>query len=460
MKFSEIGVEIQVSRQLEEALANTSLHIKRQDRWSITATDKIFDIVVYKENQPLAIIEIKTNLSNKSVLANATEQVRSAISVTNSRYGIVTNGVNYFFYDRNYKEQDFIELNFQDIVSRIIKPEKVKVYKKDKELIVSIILQAAEKHLQENTALFEFIKSESFLKRIKFDEKNNAFVFSGDDQNISSFENQFFIEMLGPFKETHVCRYTSLKTTFDIINYISFRMNGLVGMNDKSEINYVETYLNRIEKPLNKEDEKTINDLNNRYITSCSNILRKDDLTLWRLYSEDAKGACLVFEIKSENLNNQILIQKVKYADKNGLHKELEFLKQIKDEVESATGFNFEFRKLGYWKHFFKPFDYAVEEEIRLLVIDNEKLNKINKEWVTTYTHSIFNPIIDFRLNSKSFPIHLRKIILGPKCPEQDINCVQIQEMIRSKQKEIKKKKLDANFDELEVELSKIINYR
>ena len=77
-----------------------------------------------------------------------------------------------------------------------------------------------------------------------------------------------------------------------------------------------------------------------------------------------------------------------------------------------------------------------------------------------TYTHSIFNPVIDFRINSKNFPIHLKTIVLGPKCPEQTTNFVQLEEMIRRKKKEIKEISYDSNLDNLNVELSEINHYR
>jgi hypothetical protein len=218
--------------------------------------------------------------------------------------------------------------------------------------------------------------------------------------------------------------------------------------------------LNGIEKPLTKEHYNTIRALNNRYITSCTKISRKDDLTLWRLYSDDAKGVCLIFNVNKNNLNNHILLQEVKYADENGKHKELEFLKEIKENVESNTGFKFEFRKIGYWKHFFKSHDYAIEEEVRLLIIDNDSLQKIKSNWVMTYTHSIINPIMDFMLNSSSFPIQLCEIIVGPKCPEQEINKVQLEEMIRREKREIIKNKYDSNLNNLKVKLSDIKHYR
>lgn len=466
MERYDSELELVVANRFKEALKQTSLEVRLQDRWETSLLKRRFDIVIYKGVHPLAVIEVKGIYQSKNILARATDIVRSALSITNARFGIATDNEIFYFYDRNEKDQDFFQLEFDEIIKRLINPEKVKVVKKDKEDVLNIIIEAANQHLQGNIEFLTFIKSKSFLSRIQFDQNSNTYIFSDDDGGITSFENQFFNKMFGEFKDTQICRYTGLKTIFDMLSYLSFRMSGLVGMNDKSEVNYVESYLNRdngnisIDKPLIKEHHNTIIAINNRYITSCSKIERKDDLTLWRLYSDDAKGVCLVFDVKKSNLNKHVLLQKVKYADEQGNHKELDFLKQIKVEVERLTGFKFEFRKLGYWKHFFKANDYAIEEEVRLLIIDNDTLDKLKTDWVMTFTHSIINPVIDFRINSKAFPIHLKTILLGPKCPEQETNYVQIEEMIRRKKKEIKDKGHDSNLNNLKVELSGIKHYR
>ena len=466
MERFESELEKILADRFSEALKGTNLNVRIEDQWKIGLRSAFIDLVIYKGTHPLAVIEIKRTLENKNFLARAIEQVRSAISLTNSRFGIVTDNQTFYIYDRSYKEQDFFELSFNDIVERLVKPERIKVVKKDKEDIRNIIVEAANKYLSDNQEFLNFIKSKSFLSRINFDQNSNSYIFSDDDGGISSFENQFFNKMFGEFKDRQICRYTSLKTIFEMLSYLSFRMSGLVGMNDKSEVNYVENYLNKgngflsAEKPLINEHHSTIIAINNRYITSCSRFERKDELTLWRLYADDAKGVCLVFDVKRNNLNKNVLIQKVKYADEKGNHKELDFLKEIKEEVERLTGFKFEFRKLGYWKHFFKAHDYSIEEEVRLLIIDNSSVEKLKTDWVMTYTHSILNPVIDFRINSKNFPIYLRTIILGPKCPEQITNFVQIEEMIRRKKTEIKEKAYDSNLNNLKVELSVIKHYR
>jgi len=86
-----------------------------------------------------------------------------------------------------------------------------------------------------------------------------------------------------------------------------------------------------------------------------------------------------------------------------------------------------------------------------------------------TYDDNIFNPFIDFKLNDIEFPLELREIVLGPNCPEKNLNKVQLEELIRQKRR-VKKSIKDENgddqetnvysIDKLKVEVSSINNYR
>lgn len=460
MNSRESEIENIFLERLKLHIGDKSLRIVSQDRWKTPILTRWFDVVIYKGNNPFAVFEIKSSLSNKNTLARATDQVRSSLSITNARFGIVTDNETFYIYDRNEKENDFIEVSFDEVIGKITNVKNVRINRKVKRQILSIIKESAQIHLSQNSEILDFLKDEKIISKIKFDSNRNSFYFEDRLKNIKSFENQFFNKIFGEFLETKICRYTTLDTLFSMLNYISFRMNGLVGMNDKSEVNYVDNYLNGVERPLSKMHHNTVIALNKRYITSCSKINRKDELTLWRLYADDGTGVCLVFNIKRENLNDKVLIQRVKYADQNGNHLELDFLKHIREGVEALTGFTFEFRNIGLWKHFFKPYDYAIEEEVRLLVIEDPSLNPLDSNWVKTFTHSIINPFIDFQLNNSAFPIHLSEIILGPKSPEQDSNIVQLQEMIRRKRNHIITKKLDSDLKELKVKTSKIKHYR
>lgn len=461
-------LEKEITDKFINSLRDTNLKVIAEDKWQTGSIINWFDIVIYRGNSPFAVIEIKSITKSKSIItmAIAMEQVRSAMSITNSRYGIITNGIDYYLCDRNYKKRDFVITTYEKIINALIKPRNVKIPSKNMSLVWNMIKEAAESLLSDNKEFLDFIRNKSFKESIKFDPKANVYYFSDSEADRGSFENNFFNKLIGEFKETQICRYTTLKSAFEMFNNLSFRMSGLIGMNDKSEVNYVETYLNSrnnhslIAKPLIKEDLNTISEINNRYITSCTSITMLDNLTLWRLYSDDAKGICFVFDVLKAKLNNHIILKKVKYADENGTHKELDLIKKFREEIELQTGFAFEFRNLGYWKHFFKAFDYKVENEVRLLVVDNPSLPKLRNDWVMTYTHSILNPVLDLALNSKSFPIQLRKVIIGPKCPEQETNFVQLREMIKKKNLDAITQKLDCNLKDIKIELSAIKHYR
>ncbi len=233
-----------------------------------------------------------------------------------------------------------------------------------------------------------------------------------------------------------VYRYTSLDTLFAMLNIGTYRMSGIVGMNDKSEIDYFDK-----ECPIDTSGS-SIRALNETFISSCS--FHKDDLTMWRLYGDDAKGVCLEFDIiPTDKRYDGFVLAPVSYAEKRDSHEALKLLKELSD-------LNVRFADLNKWKHFFKPYDYNVEKEIRLMFYDNGRYDNgvINRDWVKTWSHSIINPFVDFKLNSSKFPLQLKQILLGPKMPERNINRNQLEDLLLAK---------GLNID---VGVSKIDNYR
>lgn len=442
---------------------DSGLILKSSDKWETALLRREFDLVIYKGSHPLAVVEVKGSFTNKNILARATDQVRSALTITSARFGIATDGIAFYFYDREKFKDDFVAISFDDLVLKLVDLKRVNITERDKEKVAEIIISVMTRHLSARNKwnkLNDLLNNKSLISNIDFDHNANAFYFLTKDAGINSFENQFFMRMFGQFADKTICRYTTLNTIFNMLNCLSFRMTGLVGMNDRSEVNYVEAYLDGNDKPLIKQHHSSISAINNRYITSCTNIENRDDLTLWRLYADDSRGVCLVFNIVDMNLNSHVLLQKVKYADEDGKHEYLEILKEIREQVVEMTGFPFEFKNLGYWKHFFKPYEYSIEEEVRLLIIDDPSIQSIGRDWVLTYTHSIVNPIIDFQLNGSQFPLHLKEILLGPKCPERETNKVQLEELIRRKRSEIVSKSIDADLTDLKVEISAINHYR
>ena len=456
MRQFESELELRVFQLFQQHLVNSKLTIRANVKWSTPLLVREFDIVVYDEDIPLAVVEVKSDIYRKNVLARATDRVRSALTITNARYGIVTDAGTFYLYDRNKKDEDFQETSPFDIFDILYQPVDSRDFEDYKKSIIQIIQKSAKLHLADKKEFLLFI-SKLNSTAIGFDDKTRVFYFlSSADTN--RVENLFFENLLDKFADNQICRFTTLNTIFDMINYNSYRMNGLAGMNDKSEVNYVEKYFGS-DVTITEEAIKDTEERNKRFISSCTRLDKSKDLTLWRLYADDGRGVCLVFDVNHTMLDDYtIVINKVKYADSNGIHKELDFLKDVIREVENETGFPFEFQKFGYWKHFFKPFEYTDEEEVRFLVIDNDIIPKLKTDWIMTYSHSIINPYVDFRLNTPDFPIKLTKVILGPKCPESEINSVQLSEMIRSKTETASNN--DSDISKIVVEISPINHYR
>jgi hypothetical protein len=458
----QFGSDLQkdIYYQFEKTLKNfKELQLEHSDLWIESGYSRTFDIVIYKGNHARALVEIKSTL-NQNTLVQAKNSVLSGLEITNARFGIITDGVIFHLFDRNKFQSDFIEVTYSNLIEKIQFPGLVIISEELKIKIQSIFIQASAIFLNNSEALKELVMSSSFFTYLDFDNDINQFYFNDKEKGKSSFENKIFLALMGKFNERKICRYTSLESLFSTLNNISFRMNGLVAMNDISEVDYVDNYLNKFNRPFNRLHHTSVMAINKRYISSCSTLKNKDNLTMWRLYASDSSGVCLTFSINNKNLGNNTFIHKVKYADLKGKHNELEYLKMIIDQVKQLTGFAFKFRNLGYWKHFFKPKEYEIEDEVRLLVIDDANLKSIKNDWVMTNSHSIFNPVIDFRLNDRLFPLQLREIMLGPKCPEKENNKVQIEELIRRKKREIIVEKMNSNLNNLKVEISQINHYR
>ena len=391
-------------------------------RWRSAHDFVVFDIALYHEGSIYAIVEVKSNVTSNS-FENAKIQIERAIKLAHCRFGIITDGSTYHLIDTALSSWNYTKMSFDELVAKLIHPEKVP----QTEDGMSNIKEAMK-------TIFEESKIQTICNNIVYDSNQNCYTFNSLEN-----ERNFFLRILNNPNLNHkkrIYRYTSFETLFAMLNKGTYRMSGIVGMNDKSETDYFEkkSALNTI--------GSSVRDLNDSYLSSCTSL--KDYLTMWRLYGNDGKGVCLEFKILHERkrLNNFILAP-INYAETRKKHKVVESLKKLSDA-------NMRFSELYKWKHFFKPYDYNVEEEIRLIFFDNGRFDNgvIKRDWIQTLTHSIINPIIDFKLNSSGFPLQLTQIILGPKMQESKIQKSQLEDLISEKGYSIK------------VSMSSIKNYR
>lgn len=261
------------------------------------------------------------------------------------------------------------------------------------------------------------------LFNIKFKKKDVIFTYNCISLSEAK-ENEVFKALLGGYKGEYLYRYMSAASFYRILNDQKISMCSLNGMNDSTEINYADDYcnippfINIYPYPFHFGDE--VEYANYDYISSCVSQELADDLTMWRLYGDNGKGVCLKFRIGKAQ--EGFYLAPVSYAIEPETHPELQFIIDL-----SSIKFNdskFGLFRFGVWKHFFKPYEYRTEKEIRLYknLHDDEAM-----KWITTQD-GIYCPIIEFPIKRKNYqyPLILDSIILGPNVPHKKINKEQI----------------------------------
>lgn len=227
-----------------------------------------------------------------------------------------------------------------------------------------------------------------------------------------------------------VCRYTSLRSLMLMLAHKTTRLNGLAGMNDKSESLFLQEQL--------YGHQEIKDDINHSYIMSCSDSSLIDNLDMWRMYAEDGKGVCLIYDVEypipSEFTWAPVLYDYAKTTKKRSNYK-FTFLKDIV-RLFAKHNLTFQFKQFKKWQTFTKSGDYCNEQEIRLLHITKEGEEHPADRWMLTDKNSIVTPFVEYALcdmkvrTLPTLPLKLKGIVLGPKCPEKELNKQQLEAMI------------------------------
>lgn len=322
----------------------------------------------------------------------------------------------------------------------------------------NILLEVAKTHELKNKALSLFLKRIAKKVGVK---QEYSYTYKDATQKTFSYtpkdEEEFFrLFFLNGSQPKQVCRYCNFETLYQILSNKTIRLFGLNGMNDKSEYKYAyDCFFNGgdLVQPFEEQMNKT-------YILSCSLKNRRDDLELWRLYGDDGKGVCLIFDILDKN--NIFVIAKTIYEYTRLNNKKIKndkwLLLQNLTEGLKKIGLPFNFINQNKWLPFFKSGDYCYEQEIRLMYEECSNVHS-SKDWIIAKSNNILTPYMQFNLLSQveniensSFPLILKEIIIGPKCPEKSMNQIQILDMI---QRDSALKGMG-----LSVKISEINNYR
>jgi hypothetical protein len=415
------------------------------------------DLIIRRSGELLAVFELKP-YEKRLILEDMNKMPVDDNPI--AKYRVLTNGVQIFV--RNEFTKSVIDFKTaEQLVSYIFEqPSSTKI-----ELERVVIAKALE---DEGKAFFidnpgeqwedrmkEFLSFQRIFDDLHYDKNGQFFRLGTDIRGEDNFENQLFNILLDDVGQNQkVYRYTALDTLFATVKYKNIRMNGIAGMNDPSELDYANRYFDQ--KFSIFSDRQQLKVANQRFITCCSEL--NDNLSQWRLYGDDCQGACLIFRLQQSQYSAGMRIKKVSYGKKKDgiiFHPELELLKRLLTAVSKNTEQSLKLKSLGIWKHFFKPYEYTEEKEVRILVSLNEgnfikgSTQAIEKVWNLTNSHKIIVPYIEIPLHDDVLPIRLERIILGSKCPEKALNLVQLEIMLDENQ-----------LGDIKINQSHINNYR
>jgi hypothetical protein len=214
-----------------------------------------------------------------------------------------------------------------------------------------------------------------------------------------------------------VAKYTSFETLIATMQSGKIRMNSLVSMNDKTETDILGDTIRNFKEEYESDSDKYLF-ANKEFITSFTS--RIDELDMWRLYGDDAKGVCMVFKRTNKDMDK---LYKIKYitSDNEGLKK----VKRYMDALKSKD-IRFHLWQLHQYRHFLKHSDYEAENEYRLLVKSNDP-----DGWFINRDNGILTPYIEKSIKNTDrpdniYPLRLTQVILGPAIKEKFANLMQV----------------------------------
>lgn len=312
-----------------------------------------FDAALFYNSKCIAFVET-LGVINSNRIRTKIDVLSKYMMISDVNYIIFTDGNKAFLYDiKNRNQLENKPINYiVEYLTRLFKYEKINRNEVDK--LSSTIFDLATKHNLN-------IQREQIEKIFK-----NATSNSNNEISLGTYgETLLFTSILGEIKETEICRYTSFHSLMRILNTKKASACSIVGMNDKSECYYYDSYM---EKTYRTDYAfRKIEDLNSNFIMSCSKISRLDKLTMWRMYGDNAKGVCLVYKLGQ--LGDRFILAPVSYAKEDKSHPQLDFIKELQDSYHISL------TTIDVWKHFFNHMNMKMRKKfvccIKMLIRKN-----------------------------------------------------------------------------------------
>lgn len=374
------------------------------------------DCLISKDGSHIAVVEVKSNFDT---LPRFQEGYKRFTISNGYLYFIVATENEYRIYEGSSGiDGDFYSITLDDIISKLQSvigiDEKAKG---DFDYIVELkklIKASASKFDDDDKGRKDCL--EKFSDGISNKDliiKNGSLEFFD-----SKKEDELFEQLFEKWDNGQVYRYTSYSSLFRTLNDQNQSMCCLIGMNDKSEVNYADSYLD-ISSGKTEYDYRQENKF---FILSCVEDDDDERFTMWRLYGDNTQGVRLTYTPQSMPIGFRFM--KIYYETTPGYHPGLEFIKLL---TQTPIGpVKLHLKRFCYWKHFFKPYDYRIEEEVRLIC---EKGGAFNPKtiWIKGEEFSIAVPLVLIPL--AQFPLHLEAVKLGLNMKERDVNKLQIKEL-------------------------------
>lgn len=418
MLYNELEFEV-YNKLRKEITEKANLILTYEMPISLSRTYQA-DILIYQGDWHVAVVDVKQPSNAKSVKYTE-EELRNVAFNQGYQFAIITDGQNCRIWElKDGPQGDYHDCDFDELIDKF---KQIRT----KEFEDGPIEELANEFVKEVRTIAETYLSDDNerLRRIKdfLDNcKGTDFVVKDGKLHFSDVkkENQFFEQLIEKYEDKTIYRYTFLNSLFLTLKSKMQGMCCLVGMNDKSEVYYADKYVG-LSKGKTAYDHKKENKY---FILSCVEDTPEENLMMWRLYGDNTKGVRIQYTPKT--MPEGFRFCKIYYGKKDNTHPGLDIVKAMQNNKMGS--FYFRFTHFDYWKHFFKPYDYEIEKEVRLLyeLIDSNPPEKI--DWIKGSEFSILIPLALFK--EVQFPLDIEEIKIGPNMMSRETNLLQIQQLV------------------------------
>lgn len=411
VRIDEAAVKQNLKERLESGLSGRLFSVQSNIRLNALFAKIVYaDIAVFDvDGKPVAVFEVKSFPQAWALRKQLDSSLSRTFEVQGVRYSILTDGNEYWMWRHDSRE--YLKTDFDKVLETIKSGLPALGDIPTIEQISSAIIEAATKvRLKQGKAIKTFVEKTRTRSLFKTDANTGKIEFS-----TPAAEDSFFSHLLNGNIPSKLCRFTTRHNLFLLFKDGKQNMCSIVCMNDKSEETYADKKIGWDESWGDVHLEN-----NNCFILSLVPQDKSDDLTMWRLYGDDAKGVCLNYEIKEKQrgrkLKGDFYISCISYGESEKTHRELDFLRDV--SLININHWQFKFNRWHIWKHFFKSFRFKDEKEVRLLYLSDDK-KKEEKQWIENSESGIVSKMLLFpMIPTDTFPLKLTNVIVGPKAPE------------------------------------------